>query len=138
MEERLDGGRSHKPMPRFSKRLWDLKRFVDSVNFEHFLALTDETGMLQHSKFDIPDRRFGYTSDDNARALVVVARQFNSQRDKRWVSLAGRFLAFFVGMQIPDGRLHNFMSYAHEVEDDLDSGLSLISCPWRQDLRLRH
>jgi hypothetical protein len=70
-------------MPRFSKRLWDLKRFVDSVNFEHFLALTDETGMLQHSKFDIPDRRFGYTPDDNARALVVVTRQFKSQRDKR-------------------------------------------------------
>ena len=78
MEERLDGGKSHKLMPRFSKRLSNPKRFVDSVNFEHFLALTDETGMLQHSRFDIPDRRFGYTSDDNARALVGVARQFGS------------------------------------------------------------
>ena len=32
--------------------------------------LTDDTGMLQHSIFTIPNRERGYTTDDNARALI--------------------------------------------------------------------
>jgi hypothetical protein len=44
--------------------------------------------------------------------------------------LAGRFLGFLVGMQVADGRLHNFMSYTHEVEDDLDSGDHLGRTLW--------
>ncbi|MFH0848784.1 MAG: hypothetical protein V1857_04715 [archaeon] len=62
--------------------------------------------------------------------MDVVKRQSNSQRDKKWVLLAGRFLAFLVGMQIPDGRLHNFMSYAHEMENDLNSGDHLGRALW--------
>jgi len=33
-------------------------------------------------------------------------------------------------MQVPDGRLHNFMSYAHEVEGYLDSGDHLGRTLW--------
>ncbi len=32
--------------------------------------LTDDTGMLQHAIFTIPNRGEGYTTDDNARALI--------------------------------------------------------------------
>ncbi|MGB7408020.1 MAG: hypothetical protein WA908_05900, partial [Pontixanthobacter sp.] len=35
--------------------------------------LTDDTGMLQHARFDIPDRAHGYCIDDNARALMLMA-----------------------------------------------------------------
>ncbi|MCW3978328.1 MAG: glycosyltransferase, partial [Candidatus Bathyarchaeota archaeon] len=37
-------------------------------------ALTDETGMLQHTKYSTVDRREGYTTDDNARALIAALR----------------------------------------------------------------
>ena len=35
-------------------------------------ALTDDTGMLQHAIFTIPNRAEGYTTDDNARALIFT------------------------------------------------------------------
>ena len=62
-------------MPRFSPKLSRFEPFADSVKFDHFLVLTDDIGMLQHSRFSVPDRRLGYTTDDNAHALVVATRQ---------------------------------------------------------------
>ena len=38
------------------------------------LELTDETGIIQHTKFSIIDRRHGYSTDDNARALIAALR----------------------------------------------------------------
>ncbi|MCK7483745.1 MAG: hypothetical protein M0C28_47170 [Candidatus Moduliflexus flocculans] len=35
--------------------------------------MTDETGMLQHAIFTVPNYREGYCTDDNARALMVSA-----------------------------------------------------------------
>lgn len=107
-----------------------LERFIDSLKFDFFLAITDETGMLQHSTFSIPDRRLGYTTDDNARALIVSTRQYNLKTQKRWLMLANRFLAFLVGMQTPDGRFHNFMTYTREVREDFDSGDHLGRSLW--------
>lgn len=75
-------------MASFSIESSKLRQFIDSINFDHFLVLTDETGMLQHSKFSIPDRRLGYTTDDNARALVISVRQHDFTSDKMWLVLA--------------------------------------------------
>jgi hypothetical protein len=35
------------------------------------LRLTDDTGILQHAIFSVPNSSEGYTTDDNARALIV-------------------------------------------------------------------
>ena len=35
--------------------------------------MTDETGMFQHALFTVPNYAHGYTTDDNARALLVSA-----------------------------------------------------------------
>ena len=41
------------------------------INLHHFKVMTDDTGILQHSFFTIPNREHGYCIDDNARALIV-------------------------------------------------------------------
>ena len=41
-------------------------------NSDHIFRLTDSTGMFQHAKFSVPDPSKGYTTDDNARALIVA------------------------------------------------------------------
>ncbi len=107
-----------------------IRQYIDVLNFGHFLAITDETGMLQFSKFSIPDRRLGYTTDDNARALVVSTRQYELKMGDNWSALAAKFLAFLMWMQRPDGRFHNFMSYTREVSDDYDSGDHLGRVLW--------
>ena len=43
---------------------------LPELKLNHVNALTDDTGMLQHAIFTIPNRAEGYTTDDNARALI--------------------------------------------------------------------
>ena len=44
------------------------------LKLDHVNTLTDDTGMLQHAIFTIPNRAEGYTTDDNARALIFEVR----------------------------------------------------------------
>jgi hypothetical protein len=41
------------------------------LNTAHMLNMTDDTGILQHAIFSVPNASEGYTTDDNARALIV-------------------------------------------------------------------
>ncbi|MFS8640220.1 MAG: acetyl-CoA C-acyltransferase [Symbiobacteriaceae bacterium] len=44
---------------------------VPRPHLGHLRRLTDDTGMIQHALGPVPNRATGYTSDDNARALLV-------------------------------------------------------------------
>ena len=41
------------------------------LDTSHLSQMTDDTGMLQHAIFSVPYNLEGYTTDDNARALIV-------------------------------------------------------------------
>jgi glycosyltransferase involved in cell wall biosynthesis len=81
------------------------------LKLDHLHHLTDETGILQHATFTIPDYREGYTTDDNARALLVstlLGELGNKEADK----LATRYLAFLWYAFNPETRhFRNFMDY---------------------------
>jgi glycosyltransferase involved in cell wall biosynthesis len=49
----------------------DLNR-LPALKLDHINALTDDTGVLQHAIFTVPNRGEGYTTDDNARALIFT------------------------------------------------------------------
>ena len=36
------------------------------------MCLTDDTGMLQHAVYTLPNYEHGYCTDDNARALILM------------------------------------------------------------------
>ena len=42
------------------------------IKLDHLRRMTDDTGMLQHALFTIPNYDEGYSIDDNARALIVA------------------------------------------------------------------
>src|SRR5580692_4771390 len=44
------------------------------LKLDHLHRMTDDTGMLQHSIFTIPNRKEGYATDDNARALILAVQ----------------------------------------------------------------
>jgi hypothetical protein len=46
---------------------------LPEIKLDHLKAFTDDTGILQHANYTIPDRTHGYCTDDNARALLVAA-----------------------------------------------------------------
>lgn len=77
---------------------------------DHLRRLTDDTGIIQHALGPVPDRRTGYTTDDNARALSVAIRAARAgYLGAR--QLARVYLAFLLQAQQPDGGFHNFFSY---------------------------
>src|SRR5712671_5480046 len=45
---------------------------LPALKLNHMNRMTDDTGMLQHAIFTIPNRGEGYTTDDNARALIFT------------------------------------------------------------------
>jgi hypothetical protein len=45
---------------------------LPKFSLTHVLRLTDDTGIVQHAKYGIPNLKEGYCLDDNARALIMA------------------------------------------------------------------
>jgi glycosyltransferase involved in cell wall biosynthesis len=88
------------------------------LKLDHLFQMTDDTGMLQHATFTVPNYREGYTTDDNARALMVSAL-LEALGNNKAIDLALRYLAFiWYAFNPQTGRFRNFMDYQrHWLED---------------------
>jgi hypothetical protein len=104
---------------------------LPALKLDHVNALTDDTGMLQHAIFTIPNRAEGYTTDDNARALIftVLLEQLGSEQigiartseaaNPDWVL---RYLAFLEHAFNPEKkRFRNFLGYDHRWMEEQGS-----------------
>jgi hypothetical protein len=80
-------------------------------SIEHLQRLTDDTGILQHAKYIIPDHQNGYCTDDNARALIVLTKYLKKYTDSQTKKLFDIYLAFLYHALKPDKTVYNFMNY---------------------------
>ncbi len=87
------------------------KRKLPEPSLERLNRLTDDTGLLQHAKFTIPLRSEGYTTDDNARALIVTTRHYAIYHVPQTLPLLDKYLAFVLHAHGGDGTVKNFMNY---------------------------
>jgi glycosyltransferase involved in cell wall biosynthesis len=88
------------------------------LKLDHLHHLTDETGILQHATFTIPDYSQGYTTDDNARALLISAL-LEELGNKEATELETRYLAFLLYAFNPETRrFRNFMDYQRNWLED--------------------
>ncbi len=74
------GDRMESPRVQFSARTAIRSlNVLPPLKLDHIETLTDDTGMFQHAIFTTPNRSEGYTTDDNARALIfsVLLDQLN-------------------------------------------------------------
>ena len=96
---------------------------LPQINLKHLRAMTDDTGVLQHAKFTIPNRAHGYCVDDNARALIVSIRAYDLNRtDATVVDLSSIYLSFLDDAFSADsGRFRNFMSYDRKWLEEMGS-----------------
>jgi glycosyltransferase involved in cell wall biosynthesis len=88
------------------------------LKLDHLHHMTDETGVLQHAFFTVPNYREGYTTDDNARALMVSAL-LEELGNSEALELGSRYLAFiWYAFNTETGRFRNLMDYQrHWLED---------------------
>ncbi len=88
------------------------------LKLDHMRRMTDDTGILQHALFAVPNYTEGYTLDDNARALIVsVYLEELGHTDA--FDLTSRYLAFIShAFNTDTGRFRNFMDYdRHWLEE---------------------
>jgi glycosyltransferase involved in cell wall biosynthesis len=57
------------------------EKVVPVLNLSHLIRLTDDFGVFQFAILNEPDPAWGYTLDDNARALIVMAWCANASKD---------------------------------------------------------
>ena len=90
------------------------------------VAMTDDTGILQHAAFNVPRYEDGYCVDDNARALLL------DRRSSRTPERRTRERVRALGVALPRvraatrstptrGRFRNFMSYSRDWLEECGS-----------------
>jgi glycosyltransferase involved in cell wall biosynthesis len=126
---RVRSDRMESPRVQFSARM--TPKSLDQLpelKLNHLHQMTDDTGMLQHAIFTIPNRREGYTTDDNARALILAVLLENLQKDAvetaglSSAKSAGLYLSFLEHAFNPaKARFKNFLRYDRRWNEPVGS-----------------
>ena len=100
---------------------------LPALKLDHLYRMTDHTGMVEHAVFVVPNYPEGYSTDDNARALIVTTllEEIGVHAPANSADLASRYLAFLWHAFDPlTKRFRNSLTYEcqwHEVEGSEDS-----------------
>jgi glycosyltransferase involved in cell wall biosynthesis len=94
------------------------------LNLNHLRQMTDDTGLVQHAYFTVPNYHEGYATDDNARGLIVaVYLEERGENPQNEISvLASRYLAFLINsFSSTTNRFRNFLSYDRRWQEKIGS-----------------
>ncbi len=87
------------------------------IKLNHLFNLSDEVGIIQHAKHSINDRSSGYTTDDNARALIAVAMYYHKCENEEVQKYVTIYLSYLYHALTKDDWFHNFMNYDRRFLD---------------------
>jgi glycosyltransferase involved in cell wall biosynthesis len=119
--ERIYNERLRNPRATFSAQ--NTEKSLDrlpSVKLDHLRRLTDHTGIIEHAVFVVPNFPEGYSTDDNARALIVaiLLDAFGTGVPGGSADLASRYLAFlWLAFDPATKRFRNCLSYEHHWQE---------------------
>lgn len=107
----------------------------DLINLPPFLLnhinrLTNDTGIIQHAKYGIPNLKHGYCLDDNARALLMALMAHKEIKDDKAIELMPIYLSYIHYAQNSDGTFRNFMSFSRQFLDEVGSEDSFGRTIW--------
>ena len=118
--ERVYNERLRKPRATFPAQ--NTEKALDrlpAVKLDHLRRMTDYTGILEHAVFDVPNYPEGYSTDDNARALIVAVllEEFGTGT-KAGSDLASRYFAFlWLAFDQTSKRFRNCLSYERQWQE---------------------
>ncbi|MGH9721893.1 MAG: glycosyltransferase family 4 protein [Bryobacteraceae bacterium] len=118
--ERAREERGHHPRSaRVPTNLWERAAALPALKLDHLESLTDDTGLIQHAIFTDPNYAEGYTTDDNARAIILGA--MIEERSEHLAKIH-RYQAFlWHAFDRASGRFHNCFSYDRRWLDSVGS-----------------
>lgn len=105
------------------------------LRLNHFKTMMTEIGMWQHSAGPAPDRRHGYSIDDQVRALIVAIDYYNRGVQREYMEWVGAITFDFVRRAAITegknaGRYHNFCDENGRWLDNIGSDDSLGRTIW--------
>jgi glycosyltransferase involved in cell wall biosynthesis len=103
---------------------------MPKFSLTHVLRLTDDTGIVQHAKYGIPNLKEGYCLDDNARALIMALMAYQRNKSKEAFELLPVYLSYIHYMQTEDGNFRNFLSFDRRYLDEVGSEDSFGRTIW--------
>jgi len=103
---------------------------MPALNLNHIGLLTDDTGIIQHARFGIPNLKEGYCIDDNARALIMALMAYEQDKNPKAVKLMPIYLSFIQYMQTDNGNFRNFLSFNRNYLDEVGSEDSFGRTIW--------
>jgi glycosyltransferase involved in cell wall biosynthesis len=118
--ERIYNERLRNPRATFSAQ--NTEKALDrlpAINLDHLYRMTDHTGILEHAVFVVPNYPEGYTTDDNARALIVaILLEEYASGELTVTDLASRYLAFlWLAFDPTTRRFRNCLSYERQWQE---------------------
>lgn len=93
---------------------------LPAIKLDHLFRMTDHTGILEHAVFAVPNYPEGYTTDDNARALIVIIllEQAGVGAPGGSHDLASRYLGFlWLALDPTTKRIRNCLSYERQWQE---------------------
>ena len=117
-------------------------RLVDElpeINLLHLKSMTDDTGIIQYARYNIPDFHSGYCVDDSARALVATCIYYSLRKDKEILPMLHKYLAFLCyAFNQDNGHFRNFMSYDRRWLDLAGSEDTHARALWALGIAIKH
>lgn len=110
---------------------------MPKFSLTHVLRLTDDTGIVQHAKYGIPNLKEGYCLDDNARALIMALMALQRNKSKEAFELLPIYLSYIHYMQTDDGNFRNFLSFNRAYLDEIGSEDSFGRTIWALGFLIR-
>lgn len=119
--------------PHYAEKILD--QIIDlgmmpEFSLDYIHRLTDDTGILQHAKYGIPNRKEGYCVDDNSRALIMALMAYRLNKSKEALDLLPIYLSYIHDMQLDNGNFRNFSSYSRQFLDEEGSDDSFGRSVW--------
>ncbi|MFC1587253.1 glycosyltransferase family 4 protein [Planctomycetota bacterium] len=124
-EAKLNRAKCPRPRHTYIENVKTITNFeLPELKLDHLITLTDDTGILQHAVHTVPNRDHGYSTDDNARALIVAAmeRKYPVADGRKLDSLTNCYLSFLqYAFNMKKGRFRNFMTYDRQWVEETGS-----------------
>jgi glycosyltransferase involved in cell wall biosynthesis len=98
---------------------------VPELNLHHLYKMTDDFGLFQFANYTKPNRKYGYTLDDNARALILCSWLIKEKYTKKLDKHINIYLNFIKTCQQEDGSFINYINYKEKKPTEQNNMESL-------------
>lgn len=104
---------------KFAKLETEENKFPE-IKFDHIIKMTDNFGIIQHAKYNNPDKRFGYSLDDVSRALIACAMYYRNNPSPQLKKMMDIYIKFIKFVRRKNNSFANIVSYKKKRDNSFE------------------